>query len=374
MKIVYMRSNPINPDPRVEKEMSVAIECGHIPIALGWNRESDKLKIKKENIHIDDGVVELYKFNIKAGFGAGIKNILPLIIWQIELVKWLIKNRKDYDLIHACDFDTVLPALLMNLIFKKKYIYDIFDFYVDAFSVPTKLKGIIKKIDFLAIKKAEATIIVNETRLKQIEGSKPKKLLFIHNTPKMPQEITKKKEAKYNERKIFYGGILADGRMIEETINICSRHKDWKLVVAGFGPMEKKIQEYVKNIENVKFIGKIQYKQIIQNTLDSDVVFACYDPSVPNHRYSSPNKLYEAMMCKKPIIVCNGTGIDKLVLEKQIGLTCDFNEKSLEEAFISIFENETKYNEMSNNSKKLYETEYKWDIMKNRLKEMYSNV
>ena len=34
MKIVYMRSNPINPDPRVEKELSVALDSGHIPIAL----------------------------------------------------------------------------------------------------------------------------------------------------------------------------------------------------------------------------------------------------------------------------------------------------------------------------------------------------
>ena len=49
MRIVYMRSNSIDPDPRVEKEMSAAIACGHVPIGIGWNREKQKLKLSKFN-------------------------------------------------------------------------------------------------------------------------------------------------------------------------------------------------------------------------------------------------------------------------------------------------------------------------------------
>lgn len=376
MKIVYMRSNPINPDPRVEKELSVALDSGHIPIALGWNRSKDVNRVKKEKISLDNGEVDIFRFNIEAGFGAGINNMIPLLKWQISLLKWLIKNRNTYDLIHACDFDTVLPALFMNVIFKKKYVYDIFDFYIDAFSVPNKLKPIIKKIDFIAIQRAEATILVNESRIEQIKGSNPKKLLFIHNTPKMPKGILDENKINHKEKKkrIFYGGILGNGRMIEETIRICSRHSDWEFTIAGFGPMEDKIKKYSETMKNIKFIGKKSYKDIIQNTIDSDIIFACYNPSIPNHKYSSPNKLYEAMMCKKPIIVCNGTGIDRLVRDENIGLTCDFDEKSLEKSFISIFEDEIMYNQMANNSRKIYENQYKWSIMAERLKKMYSDI
>src|SRR5699024_619876 len=101
---------------------------------------------------------------------------------------------------------------------------------------------------------------------------------------------------------------------------------------------------------NIKFLGKINHKEIIKNTISSDVIFACYDPTVPNHKYSSPNKLYEAMMCRKPIIVCKDTGIDKLVLSKCIGEVCDFNENSLEQAFNKIFEDEERYLDMCKNS------------------------
>jgi len=183
MKIVYMRSNPINPDPRVEKEISTALEYGYYPIALAWDRRVEKFQIKKEIIDLYNGQVSIYRFNIKADFGQGLKNFKPLLKWQMELLKWLIKNRKSYDLIHAFDFDTVLPALFMKIFFNKKYVYDICDFYVDAFSVPKLLKPLVKKLDFYAIKKAEATILVNESRVEQIKGSKPKKLVFIHNSP-----------------------------------------------------------------------------------------------------------------------------------------------------------------------------------------------
>lgn len=134
--------------------MSASIEFGHMPITLGWNRESDEVKIRNNKIQLDNGEVELYSFNIEAGFGAGMKNIIPLIKQQIELVKWLIKNRNRYDLIHACDFDTVLLALFMRVFFNKKYVYDILDFYIEAFFVPNRLKGIIKNMDFFAMKKA----------------------------------------------------------------------------------------------------------------------------------------------------------------------------------------------------------------------------
>lgn len=374
MRIVYMRSNSIDPDPRVEKEMSAAIACGHVPIGIGWNREKQKLKLSKESIYLTNGNVDVYRFNIKAEFGSGLKNLVPLIKWQVSLTKWLIKNKNNYDLIHACDFDTVLPALLMKVFFGKKYVYDIFDFYIDAFSVPSCLKNIIKKIDFLAIKEAEVTILTNENRIEQISGSKPKKIEFIHNTPEEPSDIDLDKRVKNNKKRIFYGGILPDNRMIEEVIRICSRHPEWEFIIAGFGPLEEKCKEYSEKMENLEFLGKIQYKDIIKNTINSDVIFACYDPTVPNHKYSSPNKLYEAMMCKKPIIVCNGTGIDEMVIEKEIGLTCDFNEKSLEECFISIFKDENKYKLMCNNSREIYDSEYKWSIMSKRIENIYKNI
>ncbi|MGG2467898.1 glycosyltransferase family 4 protein [Paraclostridium bifermentans] len=372
MKIVYIRSNPINPDPRVEKEMSAAINYGHIPIALGWNRSSSNNTIKKEQLRLSNGLVDIYRINIKSKFGSGVKNIMPLVKWQIALAKWLLKNRNKYDIIHACDFDTVLPALIMKICFNKKYVYDIFDFYVDAFSVPHKLKNVIKKLDFLAIKSAEATIIVNESRKEQIQGSKPKKLVVIHNTPIEQKNYIN--QYKGNKKTIFYGGILTENRMIKEAISICERHPEWNLIIAGFGPLESMCKKKGEEVKNIQFLGKIPYKEIIKYTMESDILFACYDPNIPNHKFSSPNKLYEAMMCKKPIIVCENTGIDKIVIRENIGLVCKFSEISLEQSFSCLLENMEQCKLMSENSFNLYKNNYSWNIMEKRIGEMYKNI
>lgn len=68
-------------------------------------------------------------------------------------------------------------------------------------------------------------------------------------------------------------------------------------------------------------------------------------------------------MCGKPIIVCEDTGIDKLVKEKDIGLVCEFTEQSLENVFIQVFTNESEYCKKVENTQKLYEQKYKWYVM-----------
>ncbi|GFR36000.1 hypothetical protein TCEA9_18120 [Thermobrachium celere] len=48
------------------------------------------------------------------------KNIIPLIKFQIKLFQWLYLNRKEFDVIHACDFDTALIACIFAKMYKKK--------------------------------------------------------------------------------------------------------------------------------------------------------------------------------------------------------------------------------------------------------------
>lgn len=372
MRIVYVRSNPIDPDPRVEKQMSAAVEYGHTPIALAWNRRVDNFEVENSTLKLFNKDVQMYRFNIKADFGKGFSNIIPLLIWQIKLLRWLMKYRNSYELIHAYDFDTVLPALFMRIFFKKKYIYDICDFYIDAFNVPRKLKFLIKKMDFYAIKKSEAIILVNESRVEQIQGSTPKKTIFIHNSP--PDNIIPCKIKKISKPTIFYAGVLADNRMIIETINICKRHPEWNFIIGGFGPIENYCDEISKKIENIHFLGKIPYEKVIFYTKEADVIFACYDPSVPNHKYSSPNKLYEAMLCMKPIIVCRNTGVDKIVEDENIGLICEYDERSLEGCYARLLSDPKACQEFGRRSRQVYEDKYSWLNMKKRLGNLYSQI
>ena len=51
-------------------------------------------------------------------------------------------------MVHACDFDTILPALMCKWLWKIKVIYDIFDFYADHLrATPNLIKRMIRAVD-----------------------------------------------------------------------------------------------------------------------------------------------------------------------------------------------------------------------------------
>ena len=369
--VIFLRSNPIEPDPRVEKEARSLSKNGFEVIVVGWDRED-----KFEQYEVKDWA-KIYRIKLHASFGKGLKNIKHLIKWQISLFMWLTRNRNLFECIHACDFDTIIPALLCKLLYRKKVVYDIFDFYADMLrNVPGYLKRTIRRIDLFLIGFADALIIADESRKKQIEGSSPKELVVIYNspsdeffTPQRPIEST-------NSLVVAYVGLLQKERGIIEMINVVKKHNNWKLIIGGFGGDESLIVEYSKDIPNVEFIGRVPYERTLEVYGTSDVLFATYDPKIPNHRFSSANKLFEAMMLGKPIIVAKYTGMDLLVQKYDLGFVVNYGDEHELENTLSILENwDTKKRlEFALHARDVYNKFFSWKIMESKLLKLYSKL
>lgn len=378
MRVIMLRSNSVQPDPRVEKEANTLLGFGHKVKILAWDRSVKNIKKINGELQVQNGILPIRWFNINASFGNGLKNLLPLMLYQFCLTGWLIKHRKKYDVIHACDFDTVVPAWLCSRLFNKKYVYDIFDYYVDAFKVPGILKHLIEKIDICMINAAEATIIVNESRKEQISKSRPKKLVIIHNSPGASSIIdANEPEIKFSYTgtyKFVYIGILGAGRLLEEILEIFKKRREWELHIGGFGPYESRIKEIAEKYDNIIYYGKITYKKVLEIEQQSDVLFATYDPKIPNHRYSSPNKLYEAMLLGKPIIVTKGTGIDIFVEQNGMGKAIGYAGDEFEKAAEELLSSKDNLDIIKKNAKGLYEKHFSWDIMGKRLGALYNSL
>ena len=74
MNILIIRSNPVAPDPRVEKEAASLAKSGHNVEILAWDRSSDHA-LTNECLELNGHTVRIYRAGIKAPTGAGIKNI-----------------------------------------------------------------------------------------------------------------------------------------------------------------------------------------------------------------------------------------------------------------------------------------------------------
>lgn len=73
MRVVFMRSNPISPDPRVEKEVDSLIKNNwHVQI-VAWDRDR-KYKEKVQFLKRTQAI-KITRFGIPATFGGGFKKI-----------------------------------------------------------------------------------------------------------------------------------------------------------------------------------------------------------------------------------------------------------------------------------------------------------
>lgn len=371
-RVFILRSNPIAPDPRVEKIAAALCAGGYQVRAIGWDRFGQLPVLE------DRQGVTIQRLPIIAGFGKGIRNIGPLLRWQRSLLFWLIRHRTDFDIVHACDFDTILPAMICKYLYGKKVIYDIFDFYAEHLrATPRIIKKIIRKVDLWIIGQSNAVILVDEARRQQIAGSNPKRLEIIYNSPtdigsQLMQEVAQGARADLN---LTYVGLLQIERGLLAVIEVMARNQNWTLHIAGFGGDDMLIREKSAHLRNVVWHGRVDYERAIELSRQADVLFATYDPLVPNHRYSSPNKVFEAMMLGKPIVVSKNTNMDKTILESQCGLVVEYgNVDELEAAFQMLVRDNDLRARLGKNARQAYETRYGWQIMTERLLHLYEQI
>jgi glycosyltransferase involved in cell wall biosynthesis len=370
-RVLIVRSNPIAPDPRVEKEAHALVTAGYTVQVLGWDRSASQPLFEEK-----DGYL-IHRIPIQSYYGMGIRNLPKLALWQIRLSSWLFTHRKEYDVLHACDFDTVLPCLMMKLLLGKKLVYDIFDFYTDHLrSTPTWIKQLIRAIDYRIINDADAVIIVDDTRRAQIKATSPKRLFIIYNSPKdVLKNIPTHQPSNQGQLRLAYVGLLQKERKLVEIAKLMQQHPEWTLDLAGFGGDEVLIHAVCQDIPNIRWHGRVDYDKALTLSAQADVLFAVYDPVIPNHKYSSPNKLFEAMMLAKPIIVARNTNMDEIIAKHACGFAVTYNNTNeLEEAFTRLANDPALRERLGNNARLAYETTYTWEIMEQRLQALYSQV
>lgn len=342
------------------------------------SRERDRLNKQYEckKVNFQNNTIENYSLNIRSDYGKGINNLIPLLLYQFQLFKVLYKTRKKFDVIHAIDFDSGLVACLFCMLFKKKYVYHIADFYIESRQgIPNVVKKVIKALDFFVIKKAEVTILCTENRREQIKGSSPNKIEIIHNVPTIDKEASQNIIAEKNsELTLCYIGTLGETRFLKEMIEAVSRRpNDLKLIVGGYGKLEDYIKDKSLKYENIQFIGKVNYLDTFDFYSSSDIMVAVYDPRIKNHKYSAPNKFYESILLKKPIIVGNDTGIDELVREHDIGFIIDYDYKEFINTLDEIKSTPALLEQKRENIDKISSL-YSWEKMKGKIREVYKLI
>jgi glycosyltransferase involved in cell wall biosynthesis len=360
-KVIIIRGRGI--DPAVNKMAHILADNDYDVTLLVWDRQGTVLVD-----HISGFTVS--RCTLRAPYD-DMRVIFYLPIWWIYEFIFLLKN--DCTIIHACDIDTIFPAVLVKMLKKVRLYYSIYDFYADCLSprTPRFIRNLIASFEKNMIRFTDMVILVDETRYAQIIGAKINKIAYIYNTPPDHIEIRQNPDhlSSLNTFVLIYAGSFHKDRGLKYVLEAILDLNKIQLFIAGFGPESEIIFEYMKREpKKIRYLGLLSYDQVIDKTLKADALFAFYDPSTPNNRYASPNKLFESMMCGKPIITNNGTSMADIVRKENCGLVVPYGDiSSIKNAILKLKEDPELCKQLGANGRKAYEQKYSWTIMEKRL-------
>ncbi len=362
------------PDVRLEKEARALTKGGFHTEIIAWDRKRGQSSIK------NGGDVKIKTLKMRAPPSSILVPLL-LPVWMCYAFLTLIRSR--VDTVHAADLDAYLPAILAAKIKNIPVVYDIYDLYAETMNFPICRNGLRKRIgaiDHRLMGRAGAIVLPDKSRLMQIGERFVKKVIYIYNSP---EESPEERDInlmvqKHEDFVIFFGGEVTPDRCLHMVIEAVFGLPGVRLKIVGPASDEyaRQLNALASKTDNIDLeLSWHQPEYILKCVRESDALFAIYDPNVPNNRYSSPNKLFEAMMCRKPIIVNSGTSMDRIVQDEKCGIVVQaLTPVEFRQAVLRLKEDAQLRESLGNNGRTAYEERYGWSIMERRLVEAHVNL
>lgn len=175
--------------------------------------------------------------------------------------------------------------------------------------------------------------------------------MVIHNAPDLREIDLPFVKEQYD---YAYCGSLAPVRLLKETFESYDKHQDIRMIIGGYGVYDTLAKKMDEQYFNFHFRGALSYPDVLRTESSAKILSAIYDPSITNHRLAAPNKFYEALALGKPLIVCQGTGIDNIVKKEHLGIVIPYDVEAFYSALYQLLRNEDIRNEMSDNAKNYF--------------------
>lgn len=355
--VVLIRSNAIIGDPRISKYIDF-LESQQIEYkVIGWDRSNDNQPAKA-----------IIYYNRRAGYNIGGREAaLNRLRWFVFVIKTLFEL-KNITSIHGCDLDGTFPAVLYKLLghWNVKIIFDIFDWYSATLAnQPSWIRFFFHIMEYISIKLANHVIICEEERIMQIPYDIRNKYSVLPNIPSFMDDTFLQYDSSlhFNNNKptLTYVGGLYNERFLDELLDVAEQGL-CNLLIAGYGDrvLENKCKALDKK-DNIKYFGKVVYKEGLNIMYNADIIYAMYCTSNPNHIYAAPNKFYEALFLSKPIITTKGIILENKVLNNNVGYAIDESTKDLIKFISEITQDDI--NIKARQANKLWKEQYKTYVL-----------
>ena len=358
VEIIIVASNSIVRHPRISKFVDSLKKKYNLSV-LGWNREGISSR------EIKNYSVSLNLLNFRAPFGRPSLILYYPYFWIWVLIK-LLKYKPQ--VVHAIDLDTLLPCLFYKLILRKKLLYDVhdrFSGYVPPKFTRTPIHTVINLLEELLTKETDVLVTVSEKVLRTFRH-KAKQSVVIMNCS---ENIKLNRRSKNDIFTLIYTGVIYKNLGLERITAAIKDLKDVRLMIAGrIG--DKELFNEIVELPNTEYKGILERNESLALEAGADVMVVLYDLNYPKNRLSSPNKVFEALMCGIPLI----TNMEQDLVKKEVqcGIIVDYNDViQIRDAIICLRDNPDLCKIMGQNGRKAFEEKYNWNRMEQKLFKIY---
>lgn len=249
--------------------------------------------------------------------------------YNIRLFLYLLFHH--FDLFVANDLDTLLPNLLISKLKRKRLVYDSHEYFCGELSVVSKpfVYRVWHGIEKFCFPKLKDVITVSQSIVDQYEKEYGIRPHLVRNIPLRITPAITETRASLNlpEDKIIVilqGNGLNEGRGGEELVE-AMQYVDSKaeLIIVGNGtaiPMLKQRTQELKLAERIHFIPRVSPDKLFNYTYFSDIGIALDRDISANLRFSLPNKIFEYIKARTPIIASNLVERARILQKYQVGL------------------------------------------------------
>jgi glycosyltransferase involved in cell wall biosynthesis len=286
------------------------------------------------------------------------------------------------DMIYCHDFDTLPVGYILAKIKRCKIVYDSHESYMEMLdsNVTDIFKVIIFALENFLLRRVDAVVTVGEILGGYFKERGAKNVEVVGNWKKLNDYLfpigiieNKRKELGIeNKFVIVYIGFLNFDRRILELIDAIKNNCDYFLLVGGTGTLEQEIMDRTRSSKNIIWLGYVKNSDIPLYVSVSDLVYFAQNEKSQNSKYSSTNKLFEALAAGKPMIASDCGENRTIIGNGKCGvLLNDYSKEHILEALGNIKENYQRYSE---NALMLSTTAYNWSVAEKRLISLISNV
>ena len=325
MKIIFILSSLC--DNHFSKRVIEFIEHGYEVEVYGFKRRNEPLM--KDTPYTPHVLAEIESANYFSR--------VPAYIKALRKVSKLIS--KD----DICFYSSLDIALFARVFIKNPYLYEVCDL------TELGIKGFIGRVlryqNKVAINASVKTILTSQGFVDYYGDINKDKICLIPN--KLNVDCPKYSKVPYDLPKVVRIGFVGAVRYesVYKFIKTCAERLRQKVEVHIFGYFVKN-DSYGSKVEgpldydNIYYHGRFSNPSDLPGIYDKiDLSLATYAAYDENVKYAEPNKLYEAIYFRCPIIVSEGVFLGDKVKSLNVGYAIDALDENAIYEFLSCLDN-----------------------------------